>query len=125
MPELALVILIMIAEDRKHQGTWRSKLYYLQVLEGTQHALESHREVVKEEPGHRFGALPLLGYKVGCLGLLKSTLLWLIKSTRAGIRTQEGRSDVTQAVSYLSCPGLSEKATFMGGGSLIPYQLFC
>lgn len=58
---------------------------------------------------------------MGCLGLLKFTLLWLIKSRRAGIRTQEGRSEVTQAVSYLSYPGLSDKATFMSGGGLIPY----
>lgn len=38
-----------------------------------------------------------------------------------GIRAQERRSRVTQAVSYVCCPGPFERGTFMGRGGLVPY----
>ena len=37
-----------------------------------------------------------------------------------GIRVPEGRSEVTQIVSYVGYRGFSERGTFMGRGSLIP-----
>ena len=58
---------------------------------------------------------------MGCLGFHGFTFHWLISSIRMGIGMQEGRSGVTQVVSYLDYPGLSERGNFIGGDSLIPY----
>ena len=47
---------------------------------------------------------------------------WLISSMRAGIMVWEERR-VTQVVSYLSYPGISEGGTFVGGGGLVSCPL--
>ena len=67
------------------------------------------------------GALLLLGSEGGVSRFLQFTLYWLIQGIRTGIRVQEGRSGVIEAVSYLGFPELSERGILMGGGSLIPY----
>lgn len=54
------------------------------------------------------GALSLLGYKDGVPRALE-VLYEQIKNKITDIRAWEGKSGVTQAVSYLSHPGLSKR----------------
>lgn len=73
---LTLVILIMIASCTSAttiREIWKSKLYYSNILEGTQHTWEPHNMVTDWENGP--GVLNLLGSSVGCLGFQDSLFI--------------------------------------------------
>lgn len=40
---------------RKHQGPFKNKIYFLQVLEDTEQVLELHSEVVSRDRGREHG----------------------------------------------------------------------
>lgn len=68
-----------------------------------------HSKVVGErgECGPGSSARIMVQGERGC-GFAGS-LYWRIQNLREGIRAQEGTSGVPQAVSYLGCPGVSER----------------
>ena len=59
-PPLAVLMITGHTSARNHQGTFKNKIYYSQVLEDTEQALEPHSEVVGGDRGreHGPGALP-------------------------------------------------------------------
>lgn len=93
--------------SKNHQGTLRNKISYSQVLEGTQHAQGSHSEVMDK------------GLSLSMLGVPRVSRVYSLLANLS-IRGQEGKTGVTQVVSYWSYPGLSEKGLLKGRGGLVP-----
>ena len=124
----------MAYESRNHQRTFRNRFYSSQLLQGVWHAPGLHREVWSRLGREREadpGALPFSGFESGVLGFRGFLFIgfflffffnWLISSMREGIMVCEERR-VTQVVSYLSYPGISEGGTFVGGGGLVSCPL--
>lgn len=63
----------------------------------------------------RLGVLPLLGLRVGCLGFHGLTLYHWTENVRAGIKGQEGKSRIPQAVSHLGYLRLPKRGTSWAG----------
>lgn len=67
---------------RKHQGPFKNKIYFLQVLEDTEQVLELHSEVVSRDRGreHGPGALHYQGPSVEYLAFHELTIIGEFKA---------------------------------------------
>lgn len=87
----------------------KNKIYYSQVLEGTQHSWgHTVRSQVERE---RQCGPDFIEVEDGVPRFCGFIIYWWIKNIRAGIKPWGGKSRVTTEVAYLGHPGLSIKGT--------------
>lgn len=119
---LLVLITVKMHLSNNHQGTLK-RVYYSQVLEGTQHVWGySMKSWLESERVHGPGVQFLLGSRVGCLGFPTFTSFVNLKH-KSGIKVWEGKSKLSIKLSVYIQPKLSKEGELHGWGSLAFYLI--